>query len=375
MISRVALPNNGQTYRFGFNGKENDNGVKGLGNQQDYGMRIYDPRVGRFLSTDPLQAKYPGLTPYQFASNSPIAHIDLDGQEKYHYTFSINDKGNPVLVPGKVEHFSEWQWKPRMGGTMLGFQLYEKVQDPRKEYYVDYAYQTYAVTDVIAVQYTQHVSVKYSSDPASMSVDKVSADVDDEIESVSNINAFRQGLAAGLSGGSRPSIPRLSRLRGSFGSTPSASANEQSAAAMSGNPAAATANTDAMMESMSQPLTKPLASLAKPKTLNPEDVHFMQSSIKNQTGEFTVTGNAAALKAGTLDPKVLTITVWKDVNGKIWTLDHRRLAAFKLAGMKEVPVQWATQSQVQQQIWKMTTNNGGTSIRLKLGNGQSQTVQ
>ena len=46
------------SYRYGFNGKENDNDVKGDGNQQDYGMRIYDTRLGRFLSVDPLIAKY-----------------------------------------------------------------------------------------------------------------------------------------------------------------------------------------------------------------------------------------------------------------------------------------------------------------------------
>jgi RHS repeat-associated protein len=68
-------------YRYGFNGKENDNDVKGVGNQQDYGMRIYDPRLGRFLSVDPITAKYPELTPYQFASNTPIVAIDLDGLE------------------------------------------------------------------------------------------------------------------------------------------------------------------------------------------------------------------------------------------------------------------------------------------------------
>ena len=33
-------------------------------------MRIYDPRVGKFLSTDPITDKYPELTPYQFASNN-----------------------------------------------------------------------------------------------------------------------------------------------------------------------------------------------------------------------------------------------------------------------------------------------------------------
>lgn len=44
-------------------------------------MRIYDPRVGRFLSVDPLTGKYPELTPYQFASNTPIRDIDIDGKE------------------------------------------------------------------------------------------------------------------------------------------------------------------------------------------------------------------------------------------------------------------------------------------------------
>jgi len=72
---------NTSSYRYGFNGKENDNEVKGEGNQQDYGMRIYDVRIGRFLSVDPLTKEYPMLNPYQFASNRPIDGIDLDGLE------------------------------------------------------------------------------------------------------------------------------------------------------------------------------------------------------------------------------------------------------------------------------------------------------
>ena len=71
----------GSGYRYGFNGKENDNEVKGEGEQQDYGMRIYDPRLGRFLSVDPITRDYPWLTPYQFASNSNILGIDRDGLE------------------------------------------------------------------------------------------------------------------------------------------------------------------------------------------------------------------------------------------------------------------------------------------------------
>lgn len=102
----------------------------------------------------------------------------------------------------------------------------------------------------------------------------------------------------------------------------------------------------------------------------------MQSSIKNTTGEYTVLGNADALKAGTLKPSDLpAIKVWKDAQGKTWTLDHRRLAAFKLGGVEEIPVEWASKSLVESQMWKMTTKTGGTSIKLKLGNGESIIVK
>ena len=80
---RSFTQNATKSYRFGFNGKENDNDVKGKGNQQDYGMRIYDTRLSRFLSVDPIANSYPMLTPYQFASNTPIQAIDLDGLEAF----------------------------------------------------------------------------------------------------------------------------------------------------------------------------------------------------------------------------------------------------------------------------------------------------
>lgn len=80
----------GNQYRYGFNGKENDTEVKGEGNQQDYGKRIYDPRLGRFLSIDPLTTSFPMLTPFQFASNRPIQGIDLDGEEVLLVTGSAN---------------------------------------------------------------------------------------------------------------------------------------------------------------------------------------------------------------------------------------------------------------------------------------------
>lgn len=68
-------------YRYGFNGKEKDNEDYGEGNAYDFGARIYDPRIGRWLSKDPLQKKYPNLCPYNFCANNPIIFVDPNGKE------------------------------------------------------------------------------------------------------------------------------------------------------------------------------------------------------------------------------------------------------------------------------------------------------
>jgi RHS repeat-associated protein len=71
------------SYRYGFNGKEKDDEIKGSGNSLDYGARIYDPRLGRWLGVDPLNAEYTSISPYVFAVNSPISAFDQDGKRVY----------------------------------------------------------------------------------------------------------------------------------------------------------------------------------------------------------------------------------------------------------------------------------------------------
>ena len=67
-------------YRYGFNGKEKDDEVKGSsGSSYDLGARIYDPRLGRWMSMDALANKYPAISPFAFALNTPIMAKDPDG--------------------------------------------------------------------------------------------------------------------------------------------------------------------------------------------------------------------------------------------------------------------------------------------------------
>ncbi len=46
-----------------------------------YGARYYEPRVSIWISSDPLQEKYPNFTTYCFVSNNPIRFVDRFGLE------------------------------------------------------------------------------------------------------------------------------------------------------------------------------------------------------------------------------------------------------------------------------------------------------
>ena len=91
-----------KSYRFGFNGKEHDDEPNGAGNQYDYGFRIYNPRLGRFLSVDPLTSTYPFYTPYQFAGNDVIRAIDLDGLEKVYVFDQGSNPNNKRVYTAKI---------------------------------------------------------------------------------------------------------------------------------------------------------------------------------------------------------------------------------------------------------------------------------
>jgi len=84
-------------YRYGFNGKEKDKDINSL-TAYDYGFRIYNPAIGKFLSVDPLTNNFPWYSPYHVSGNNPIRNIDLDGGEPLDYvekwvhrTMIIND--------------------------------------------------------------------------------------------------------------------------------------------------------------------------------------------------------------------------------------------------------------------------------------------
>ena len=45
-----------------------------------YGARYYDPRLSLWISTDPLQEKYPHINSYCYTANNPVLFVDPDGK-------------------------------------------------------------------------------------------------------------------------------------------------------------------------------------------------------------------------------------------------------------------------------------------------------
>lgn len=98
------------------------------------------------------------------------------------------------------------------------------------------------------------------------------------------------------------------------------------------------------------------------------EIHMMQASVSNPTGDYFVLQNGITFKNNpALFESLPRIRVWvNEADGKIWTLDHRRLAAAKLAGFERVTIEWASQGEVMGEFWKMTTTGSGLDIKIRV---------
>jgi RHS repeat-associated protein len=104
-----------------------DNETFGDGNEMDFGDRIYDSRIGRWLSIDPFFKKYAYLSPYVACANNPISLVDIGGDSTAYYTLSgvllakSNDSRPDAIViidDETVKGFLIlWSWGERMGAT------------------------------------------------------------------------------------------------------------------------------------------------------------------------------------------------------------------------------------------------------------------
>lgn len=62
---------------------ERDDEALGKGNLYTTAFRAYDSRLGRWMSREPKESKYPFMSPYVGMANNPILYIALGGEDVY----------------------------------------------------------------------------------------------------------------------------------------------------------------------------------------------------------------------------------------------------------------------------------------------------
>ncbi len=121
----MTLPNRSGSvgsYRYGFQGQEKDDEVKGEVNSFNYKYRMHDPRVGRFFAVDPLAKSYPWNSPYAFSENRVIDGIELEGLEFSPYKTGMAFRSNRIAeleAQGDPAKLAELRRDKLIAGTFV----------------------------------------------------------------------------------------------------------------------------------------------------------------------------------------------------------------------------------------------------------------
>lgn len=136
-----------QSYKY--NGKELDR-THGV-DWYDYGARMYDGALGRFMAVDPLSEKYYSFNPYAYCLNNPIKLIDSDGKQVYIPALPLT-LPPPVYVPYSqsnaypsdaeiIKFVNQPARTMKLTLTFLGLMLWSNIEQTKEALSPEYQHQ------------------------------------------------------------------------------------------------------------------------------------------------------------------------------------------------------------------------------------------
>lgn len=290
---------------FGYNGKQNiaEWSVR-LGGAQLYGFRI---KYGEgFLSVDPLFQSYPFYTPFQFAGNKPIAAIDLDGLEE---SIEIRQRQKDLALLGITNEEAAKAQAEVARIALTKAATFTDVND----------------ATVLTTTFTRGSS-------KAINIDGTPAD---------NLD-----IAAATFGAFIPFVSGSAIIKASK--------------------AFAKTSTD-LLGFGTKFLTKEVfENLPKVGKIDPKTIRFSQDNIKKTFQEGgSIEDMTKALKEGKLKAEDVPPIKIVEKDGKIYSLDNRRLKAFQDAGVDIHYEKVKLEDLSKNDMKKFSTENEGTSVEIR----------
>ena len=157
-------------YRYGFNGKEGD--PESVVEFYDFGARTCDSRLGKWLSIDPLNHKFSGISPYNIALNSPLVFNDPDGKVS-RLTIEKNSNGGGTITLQSTIH-------------IYGPSANEKMAQNTADFFKPIQSEPYTYIDAEGNSWTVQLQVTFQYSPA---LDSYSNIIDDPRNPGDKINS------------------------------------------------------------------------------------------------------------------------------------------------------------------------------------------
>jgi RHS repeat-associated protein len=114
------------SYRYGFNGQEKSNEIKGEGNSYTTANWEYDPRIGRRWNVDPIPKD--DESPFMALGNNPIVMVDPTGEDWYkngttgnieHKKWHGKHDGYELLGTGKTLDYKGYHYDKKGASQIL----------------------------------------------------------------------------------------------------------------------------------------------------------------------------------------------------------------------------------------------------------------